>query len=230
MSEIVKSEVTAEDLRLINTYSRTELKAEDVYTFKVACCDNQIDRDFERFSDKALSQMAKLYVGKTIIKNHDPETDNQCARIYKTDIESDGNGGKRLIAYAYTPINENTKDFISDIETGIKKEVSVGCQLSKRPICSICGKDFYDCQHLKSKEYDGEICCAILDDISDVYELSFVAVPAQRNAGVIKSFKPIPQPQKSEKTNNALQVRLRLAKADEDILNFESEEITNETK
>lgn len=227
MSEIIKSEVTTEDLRLINTYSKAELKSEDVYTFKVACCDNQIDRDFERFSDKALSQLAKLYVGKTIIKNHDPKTDNQCARIYKTDIESDGNGGKRLIAYAYTPINENTKDFISDIETGIKKEVSVGCQLSKRPICSICGKDFYDCQHLKSKEYDGEICCAILDDISDVYELSFVAIPAQRNAGVIKSFKPIPQPKKAD---NALQVRLRLAKADEDILNFESEEFTNESK
>lgn len=221
MAEIVKSEVTAEDLKLINSYAKAELKAEDVYTFKVACCDNQIDRDFEKFSDKALSQMAKLYVGKTIIKDHDPETDNQVARIFKTDIEDDGNGGKRLIAYAYTPINDKTKDFISEVETGIKKEVSVGFSIGKMT-CSVCGKEFYSCGHIKSMMYNDEQCYGIIDDVKDAYELSFVAVPAQRNAGVIKSLKSIKQPA-TEKPKSAdndekikkLQVRLRLAESDD---------------
>ncbi len=227
MTEITKTEVTAEDLRLINNYSRTELKAEDIYTFKVACCDNQIDRDFEKFSEKALNQMAKLYVGKTIIKDHEIKTDNQVGRIYKTSVESDENGVKRLVANVYIPITEKTKDFILEIDTGVKKEVSVACS-SAKCICSICGKDFISCGHCKSQKYDGEICCGIIDDVSDVYEVSFVAVPAQRKAGVIKSFKSH-KPQE-ESTDNALQLRLRLAKANEDNFIFESEDFNNESK
>lgn len=230
MSEIMKNEVTDDELRLINVYSKTELKADEVYTFKIACCDNQIDRDFEMFSDNALAKMAELYIGKTVLKDHVPETDNQVARIYKTSVERDGSGVKRLVANVYVPITDKTKDFISDIETGIKKEVSVGFAFTGC-ICSICGKDFHVCSHRKSQEYDGKICCGIIDDIADVYEVSFVAVPAQREAGVIKSFKSVPFPQsKKAETDNALQVRLRLAKAEEDSLNFESEEINNEGK
>lgn len=232
--EITKTEITAEDLKLINNYSKTELKAEDVYTFKVACCDNQVDRDFEKFSDKALFKMAELYVGKTIIKDHSSQTDNQFARIYKTTVESGEKGVKRLIASAYVLISGKTKDFISDIESGIKKEVSVACSTTSC-ICSVCGKDYAECRHIKSKEYDGSTCYGILDDISDVYELSFVAIPAQRNAGVIKSFKsyskPQPtEPQKEQKADNALQLRLRLAKANEDDFIFESEDFNNEGK
>lgn len=55
MAEIVKSEVSAEDLKLINSFATVKLKAEDVYTFKVACCDNDVDRTFEKFSDNAVA-------------------------------------------------------------------------------------------------------------------------------------------------------------------------------
>lgn len=231
--EITKTEITAEDLKLINKYSKTELKAEDVYTFKVACCDNQVDRDFESFSDKALFKMAELYVGKTIIKDHSFSTDNQLARIYKTAVETGENDVKRLVASAYVPISGSTKDFITAIESGIKKEVSVSCSVTSC-VCSICGKNFIECNHQKSKKYDDSTCYVVLDDVSDVYELSFVAVPAQKNAGVIKSFKsykPQPtEPQKEQKTDSILQLRLRLAKANEDNLTIESEEIDNESK
>ncbi len=228
MTEIVKSEVTADDLILINEYSKSPLKAEDIYTFKAVCCDNQIDRDFEKFSDNALEKMAELYVGKTVIKDHCPNSDNQIARIYRTAVEDDGRGLKRLVASIYVPVTDETKDFISDIETGIRKEVSVSCAVGKN-ICSVCGKDFYSCGHCKSREYDGKYCYVTLDDVSDVYELSFVAVPAQKGAGVIKSFKFVQKRQsESEETNNALQVRLRLARADNFI--FESEEIDYESK
>jgi hypothetical protein len=36
--------------------------------------------------------------------------------------------------------------------------------------------------------YGGKICHTVLDGITDAYEWSFVAVPAQRNAGVTKKF------------------------------------------
>ena len=41
---------TAEDLELIGRYTRRTLAAEEVYTFPVILCDNDIDRDGERFS------------------------------------------------------------------------------------------------------------------------------------------------------------------------------------
>ena len=44
----------ADDLALINQLARRELTADEVYTFAVRLCDNDIDRDFERFDDEAL--------------------------------------------------------------------------------------------------------------------------------------------------------------------------------
>jgi hypothetical protein len=179
--------VSQEDLNLINQLTRKELSAQEVYTFPVVCCDNQIDRDNERFSDDALEELAKLYVGHTIIKDHDPKTDNQAARIYRTQVESGENGLKKLVAYAYVPVIESTKGFIEAIETGLKKEVSVGCAVRNR-VCSVCGESKGYCSHIPGKEYDGMKCFRILSGVTDAYEVSFVAVPAQKNAGVIKSF------------------------------------------
>ena len=65
--------------------------------------------------------------------------------------------------------------------------MSVGCSAAKRS-CSICGKDAGLCEHERGKYYGGKLCYAVLSDITDAYEWSFVAVPAQRAAGVVKRF------------------------------------------
>ena len=49
-----------EELKLINALSRRELEAGEVYTFALRLCDNEIDRDFERFSDETLEQLAQI--------------------------------------------------------------------------------------------------------------------------------------------------------------------------
>ncbi len=81
------------------------------------------------------------------------------------------------------------EDLIKEIQSGIKKEVSVGCSVS-RSVCSICGSDSNtdSCHHKKGRKYKGKLCYRELCDPYDAYEWSFVAVPAQRNAGVTKSF------------------------------------------
>jgi hypothetical protein len=87
-------------------------------------------------------------------------------------------------------VRTNTnEDLIKEIDGGIKKEVSISCT-AKTHKCSICGKDKYDkgCNHINGKYYGGKLCYTILDDITDAYEWSFVAVPAQVNAGVVKHF------------------------------------------
>ena len=57
-----------------------------------------------------------------------------------------------------------------------------------RCICSVCGSEYGSCGHLKGEAYDGEVCCAILQEPVDAYEFSFVAVPAQKEAGVLKAM------------------------------------------
>lgn len=181
----------------INALTRRKFKAEELYTFPVTLCGNEIDRDYERFSDDALDKMAELFVGKTIIRDHNAMAENQTARIYDAEVVSvDGQLTKYgapyryLKGYAYMVRTKSNEDMITLIDGGILKEVSVGCCALRRT-CSICGHDLGDgeCEHKRGKEYDGQICHAILDGIDDAYELSFTPVPAQPEAGVTKSYK-----------------------------------------
>ncbi len=123
---------------------------------------------------------------------------DQTARIYCAEVmtdetrkTADGEVYTYIKAKAYMVRTEKNKDLIAEIDAGIKKETSVGCCV-KDISCSICGKNIktQGCEHQKGKEYGGKLCCYLLSEPSDAYEWSFVAVPAQKNAGVIKSFEP----------------------------------------
>ena len=185
-----------ETLNKINALTRRSFKAEELYTFPVVLCHNDIDRDGERFSDDALGEMAGLFVGKTGIFDHNPTADNQSARIYDTEVVTDAGrqtawGGvyRYLKGYAYMVRTDANADLIKEIDAGIKKEVSVSCSVSRR-ICSVCGQDLTKggCTHKRGEIYNGQPCHTVLDGITDAYEWSFVAVPAQVGAGVIKSY------------------------------------------
>lgn len=186
----------------INRFTRSPLKAEEVYTFSIILCDNEIDRDFERFSMDALEVLAQLFIGKTGIMDHEPKTENQAARIYRTKVEKDssrvtsvGEPYCMLKADAYMLRSSKNEEFIAEIEAGIKKEVSIGCSV-RSCTCSICGKDLRrgECTHQKGQSYQVNgttmICHGILDEPTDAYEWSFVAIPAQKNAGVYKRYLP----------------------------------------
>ena len=54
------------ELALINALARRELEADEVYTFALRLCDNDIDRDFERFDDGTLDELATMFVGLTM--------------------------------------------------------------------------------------------------------------------------------------------------------------------
>ncbi len=188
--------VSPSDMKLINKLARRELKPEEVYTFPVVLCDNETDRDCERFSIAALGRLAELFVGKTGIFDHDPKGRNQTARIYSAELKSDPERVTRsgevyhyVKAMAYMMRTKANEDFIKEIDGGIKKEVSVSCSVGKKT-CSICGADERKkgCSHVKGRTYAGKLCERILSDPSDAYEWSFVAVPAQPAAGVTKAL------------------------------------------
>ena len=202
----VKKADPAADIALINRYSVRELQPEEVYCFSVVLCDNEVDRDFERITEKALQKLAALFVGKTGIMDHRWTAENQIARLYRAEVEETseknqlGKPLKRLRGSAYMIKNEENKATIDAIDGGILKEVSVGFACGA-VLCSCCGKplkrnrDTWQLQcengHSKGQTYDGKLCCGELDEPSDAYEFSFVAVPAQRGAGVTKSHEDI---------------------------------------
>ena len=176
----------AQQLEKINALAKGTLTAEQVYVFSVRLCDDQVDRDFERFDTEALPVLAKLFVGKSGIVDHKWSAGSQLARIFDTEILTE-DGVTGIKAWAYIRRGGAGDEWIADIEAGIKKEVSVGCAMG-RSVCSICGGDYGSCGHRKGEYYEGQLCCAILRDPVDAYEFSFVAVPAQREAGVLKGM------------------------------------------
>ena len=189
-----------ENLSQINMLSRRQLTEDEVYIFSMILCDNEIDRDFESFSDESLETLKSLFIGKTGIFDHVPTGANQTSRIFFTDVITDnskytsnGKPYKYLLAKAYMVRSEKNKDLILEIDAGIKKEISIGCAI-KSKICSICGADHKvsPCVHIPGQNYvkNGRdtLCFLSLEDPLDAYEWSFVAVPAQVNAGVIKNF------------------------------------------
>ncbi len=177
---------TAVQLEAINTLAKAELTREQIYVFSVKLCDDQVDRDFERFDTQALPALAKLFLGKTGIVDHQWQAANQVARIFETQVVRQ-DGVSFIKAWAYIRRGGDHEDLIADIEAGIKKEVSVGCAMG-RAVCSVCGCEYGTCGHGKGESYDGQVCCAILREPMDAYEFSFVAVPAQREAGVMKAL------------------------------------------
>ena len=177
---------SAMQLERINALARARLNGEQVYVFSVRLCDDQVDRDFERFDTAALGTLAKLFVGKTGIVDHKWSAENQVARIFETQVVQE-KGVSYIKAWAYIRRGGANDEVIADIEAGIKKEVSVGCAMG-RCICSICGSEYGTCGHVKGECYEGQVCCAVLQEPVDAYEFSFVAVPAQRDAGVIKGL------------------------------------------
>ena len=186
--------LTKEELDQINRSSNAELTADQVYTFSVRLCDNEVDRDFERFGTEDLERLGELFLGKSGIFDHQWSAKGQTARIYRTEVVREpgtvtaaGDEYRWLKGWAYLMRTEKNQELITEIEGGIKKEVSVGCSMG-RSVCSVCGAENGACGHAKGQMYGGKLCFMELKDPKDAYEWSFVAVPAQPRAGVVKRF------------------------------------------
>lgn len=233
-ADISAGDVTEADLAKINKYTLEPVTADQVFTFKAVMCDNAVDRTFERFSESALKSLQKLYIGKTVIKDHRRAADNQIARIYDTELVKgdtmpDGEQYTQLVAHCYMIKTASNADMIAEIKGGIRKEGSISCSVEKC-VCSVCGADNRKayCMHYNGRKYDGKLCYFTLDGVRDAYEFSLVAVPAQRAAGITKSYtgttiseketvsepdhpqEPTPEEPAEDTTTKALMLRARL--------------------
>ena len=93
---VKNSAVTNEELSAINAFTKRALGADEVYTFAVRLCDNEVDRDGERFPRATLEELAELFVGKSGIFDHEWSAKGQAARIYRTEVvEEEGACSRR---------------------------------------------------------------------------------------------------------------------------------------
>ena len=119
--------------------------------FSVVLCNNDVDRDHEKFTRRALEELGALFVGKTGIFDHSMKSGDQAARIYATAVvpvpgrkTADGEDLVTLQAKAYmvrTPGN-----------------ASVSCAMGSA-VCSLCGADRRSggCSHVPGRSYDGKV-------------------------------------------------------------------------
>ena len=76
MSKIVKTAHVEKQavgggvLEKINRYSLRELSEDEVFVFRVAACDDQVDRDEERFTLATLNGLAALFPGRAMLMDH----------------------------------------------------------------------------------------------------------------------------------------------------------------
>lgn len=97
-----------------------ELGAEEVFTFRLAACNNQVDRDLEKFSDGALEGLAEKFVGRPVLMDHCWSAGSQTARVYAAGVEPmpETEGGKQLVLRCYMPRLRGNEDTIAAIEGG----------------------------------------------------------------------------------------------------------------
>lgn len=168
-----------EDYEILKEFLPSEVPKEDIFVYSVRLCDNLVDREGEFFSLGALQKVTEMVVGKAGIFDHIWSGGKIHSRIYKAELFTDDEHKNEtlepyryIVGYAYTLNTEKNKDLIDAIKAGILKEVSLG----------------FNSDEYSSITLDDGRSVSRIDNITDVYEWSFVAVPAQPFAGVIKSF------------------------------------------
>lgn len=172
-------EVTDDDLQLINAYTRNVADENDVCLVSVMLCDNDIDRDGERFTTEALYDLKELLVGKMEMMDYKRHR-NERARIISCEVvKSDkqktalGDDYAGLVVKIYIPYCRNNDDIIVAILNGDIKDVNIHCTVEKYE-CSVCGKAYSVCPHKKGEVYDSKLCCCELTNPYKAYDWSFV--------------------------------------------------------
>ena len=119
--------LTKEELDQVNRFSKAELTADQVYTFSVRLCDNEVDRDFERFGTEDLDRLGELFLGKSGIFDHQWSAKGQTARIYRTEVVREpgtvtaaGDEYRWLKGWAYLMRTEKNQELITEIEGGMQ--------------------------------------------------------------------------------------------------------------
>lgn len=178
---------TPEELSLINKYTNVDLKKEEVLVFTLSSANQDVDRASDQFTAKALKDMAELSADKPYLENHDWDIKSVKGKIFDAKVAN-----KQLIQKVYVPIQAENESFIKGMLNGLLNKVSVGFSMAPKDyVCSSCNKSLYsmECPHYPGgRDKEGNPIVGIIKGVADYFEISNVAVPCQRDAGIRRSL------------------------------------------
>ena len=167
---------TDKQLAKINKLAKRKLKKEEVFVFpgKLAG-DMIIPERYIQLTKELLDVFAKdANKGVSLLLDHSwapdgffgmggrPKAALPYGRTFDSRYEDGEEEGETvsLVADHYMVKNVeidgiNTNDLIASIEAGTLFDTSIGFSYGKA-ICSVCGEDYYRCNHFKGKEYEIE--------------------------------------------------------------------------
>ncbi len=147
----------------------------DYYVFKIILCNNDVDKDHDKFSIQALYQIRDMAIGKNGILDTMPNNKSNIARIFDCSVEYDKgkttiDGEPLLYVQAYAFLDKRISDgcgaIAQKIKEGFYNEVSVGCSIYESH-----KESFFD------SEFAPEYEITVIDSITDLYEWSIVQKP-----------------------------------------------------
>lgn len=160
-----------------------DMSRDNLYAFDAMLCHNGIDEDNDCIPTITLERIAVLCRGVQFYNNN--------ALIYGVcfdqNVERTVAGGEtyvELIAKICIKINDDTRQLISDIESGKRTAVECGVSFSDR-VCSICGanKNVFSCRHEKGIRYDGELAYDILKQPDEILSVAITTKGNITNKG-----------------------------------------------
>lgn len=180
-------EPTDEELAQINAISKIDLEKHDVVVFTLQSADQNVDRQYEHFTSQALKSMAEKSVNKPILLDHYASTRSQVGKIFSASVAK-----QALMQKAYFPKTDRNLGIIEDIMNGLYDKLSVGFNMAwKDMICDSCGNSIISqkCAHYPGdKDEKGNVVTMTLKDVTDYYETSLVAIPAQPAAHIMNQL------------------------------------------
>ena len=149
----------------------------DYYVFKIILCNNDVDKDHDRFSIPTLYQIRDMAIGKNGILDTMPSKENKSiiARIFDCSVEYDKGkttiDGEPLLyvqAYAFLDkcISHGCGAIAQKIKDGFYNEVSIGCSIYESHKVGLFDSEL-------APEYE----ITVIDSITDLYEWAIVQKP-----------------------------------------------------
>lgn len=129
-----------------------------------------------RVEESEMQNASDSLVGDIILKDHNNTCDSAIGRIISSQVAINDKTGLRCAEYEGWVDSDEDK-LINKINKGIIDSTSIGFEYE--PYCSICGRPLEECNHFIWDEGFEIIAKNI-----NVYELSIVSVPADKNATV----------------------------------------------
>lgn len=150
------------DLDRINSYAIEPLSVEDVYVRHMRLCNTQVDRAFERFTERNLRQISKSIVGKSVMLAHNYSQTPQ-GRYFDSSVQKSDGIAHAVPEFYIVRSAPSAAEAIPQIDGGVWKDVSVGFSYEAIQ-CDLCGGDYLDynsCPHLAGSAYPQDQVAAL---------------------------------------------------------------------